>query len=261
MSNNSRTESRITSDRREDKCIRRRYKSLHESIDSFLMTARQLVTLFSTNIKLALQYVGRWCMNLNALLYATFNVFILCTEKFHHNWQVYTGVQNDRIAVTGADIFTHISIGGLLYLLHFSTQGMPKQSGFHWSPAYTHLFSRYYQHGLLPESWTHAVVCPNFEKENRVLPENYRPISFIAIPFTLFEDILVSIILDHLNKDNNTSRQHGVRKGMSCDTQLIEELHDWMEIMNQGKGQIDVISLDVSNSCDTVPHRPSYIIV
>ena len=34
VSNNFRTESRITSDRREDKCIRRRYQSLHESIDS-----------------------------------------------------------------------------------------------------------------------------------------------------------------------------------------------------------------------------------
>ena len=34
MSNNSRAESRITSDRREDKCIRRRYQSLHESIYS-----------------------------------------------------------------------------------------------------------------------------------------------------------------------------------------------------------------------------------
>ena len=58
------------------------------------MTARQLGTLFITNIKLALQYVGRWCMNLEALfgLYATFNVGpyalvfrrrLLCKEKFH----------------------------------------------------------------------------------------------------------------------------------------------------------------------------------
>ena len=64
------------------------------------------------------------------------------------------------------------------------------------------------------------------EKENRVLSENYRPITFIAIPCTLFEHILVSRILDHLNKDNNASRQHGVRKGMSCYTQLIEEMYD-----------------------------------
>ena len=35
-------------------------------------------------------------MNLKALLYATFNLCILCTEKFHHNWQVYIGVQNER---------------------------------------------------------------------------------------------------------------------------------------------------------------------
>ena len=57
------------------------------------MTARQLGTLFTTNIKLALQlYVGRWCMNLKALLYATFNLCMLFTERFHHNWQVYMQV-------------------------------------------------------------------------------------------------------------------------------------------------------------------------
>ena len=35
-------------------------------------------------------------MNLKVLLYATFNICMLCTEKFHHNWQVYIGVQNER---------------------------------------------------------------------------------------------------------------------------------------------------------------------
>ena len=42
---------------------------------------------------------------------------------------------------------------------------------------------------------------------------------------------------------------------MSCETQLIEALHDWTEIMNQGQGQIDVILLDFSKAFDTVPHQ------
>ena len=42
---------------------------------------------------------------------------------------------------------------------------------------------------------------------------------------------------------------------MSCETQMIEALHDWIGIMNQGQGQIDVILLDFSNAFDTVPHQ------
>ena len=42
---------------------------------------------------------------------------------------------------------------------------------------------------------------------------------------------------------------------MSCETQLIEALHDWTEIMNQGQGQIDVILLDFSQAFDTVQHQ------
>ena len=44
---------------------------------------------------------------------------------------------------------------------------------------------------------------------------------------------------------------------MFCETQLIEALHDWTEIMNQGQGQIDVgvILLDFSKAFETVPHQ------
>ena len=115
---------------------------------------------------------------------------------------------------------------------------------------YTHLFSQSYQDGLLPES----TVCPIFKKGNRSLPENYRPISLTAIPCKLFEHIIVSKIWDHLNKHNIiTNRQHGFRKGMSCETQLI--VHDGTKIMNQGQGQIHVILLDFSKAFDTVPHQ------
>ena len=131
-----------------------------------------------------------------------------------------------------------------------------KETAHQIAPMYTHLFSQSYQHGLLPDSWTRSTVCPVFKKGNRSLPENYRPISLTAIPCKLFEHIIVSKIWDHLNKHNIiTNRQHGFRKGMSCEKQLIEALHDWTNIMNQGQGQIDVILLDFSKAFDTVPHQ------
>ena len=42
---------------------------------------------------------------------------------------------------------------------------------------------------------------------------------------------------------------------MSCKTQLIEATYDWTNILNKGKGQIDVILLDISKAFDVVPHH------
>ena len=117
---------------------------------------------------------------------------------------------------------------------------------------FTHLFSQSYQHGLLPDSWTRSTVCPIFKKGNRSLPENYRPISLTAIPCKLFEHIIVSKIWDHLNKHNIiTNKQHGFRKGMSCErsTPRLDRDHE------PGTRPNDVILLDFSKAFDTVPHQ------
>ena len=81
--------------------------------------------------------------------------------------------------------------------------------------------------------------------------------SLTAIPCKIFEQILVSQIWSHLNKYGIiTSKQHGFRKGMSCETQLVEAIHDWTStILNKGQGQVDVILLDFSKAFDTVPHQ------
>ena len=51
------------------------------------------------------------------------------------------------------------------------------------------------------------------------------------------------------------SKQHGFRTGMSCETQLMETTNDCTNILNKGKGQIDVILLDLSKAVDVVPHH------
>ena len=65
-----------------------------------------------------------------------------------------------------------------------------------------------------------------------------------------------SLLANELNTyDIITSKQHGFRKGMSCETQLVEAIHDWTTILNKGQGQVDVILLDFSKAFDTVPHQ------
>ena len=131
-----------------------------------------------------------------------------------------------------------------------------KENACQLAPVYTHLFRQSYNSGSPPSSWTHAIVCPIYKKGKKSLPENYRPVSLTAIPCKLFEHIIVSQIWAHLNEHNIiTSNQHGFRAGMSCETQLIEVLEDWTNVMNKGSGQVDAIVLDFSKAFDMVPHR------
>ena len=81
-------------------------------------------------------------------------------------------------------------------------------------------------------------------------------IAIIAKSCKIMEHCIVSNIWSHLNTHSIiTSKQHGFRRGMSCETQLIEATYDWTNILNKGKGQIDVILLDFSKAFDVVPHH------
>ena len=124
------------------------------------------------------------------------------------------------------------------------------------APIYTQLFQQSYVTGELPKSWTHAIVAPIFKKGKKSLPVNYRPVSLTAIPCKVFEHILVSKIWLHLNNHNIiTTKQHGFRGGLSCETQLIGALDDWTRVMDWGGGQVDAIVLDFSKAFDVVPHN------
>ena len=80
--------------------------------------------------------------------------------------------------------------------------------------------------------------------------------SLISIPCKLFEHIIVSKTWEHLNKYNIISNlQHGFRSGLSCETQLIDALYDWTEVLNRGSGQVDCTVLDFSKAFDVVPHE------
>ena len=71
----------------------------------------------------------------------------------------------------------------------------------------------------LPRDWSLTNVTPIFKKGNRVLVENYRPVTLTCITCKLFEHIVCRHILDHV-KDHKilTNLQHGFRSGRSCET-------------------------------------------
>ena len=75
-------------------------------------------------------------------------------------------------------------------------------------------------------------------------------------PITIqFAVRVLSRMSKHLNRNNIIlPHQHGFRSGLSCETQLVEAVHDWAASMNKCY-QTDVILPDFSKAFDCVPHQ------
>ena len=78
---------------------------------------------------------------------------------------------------------------------------------------------------------------------------------FTAAALT-FDGRHIYIYIDYIDIHSIiTSKQHGLRRGMSCEAQLLEASYDWTNILSKGEGQIDVILLDLSKAFDFVPYH------
>ena len=123
------------------------------------------------------------------------------------------------------------------------------------APIITHIFQQSYNTGKLPNDWLQALVTPIHKKSLKSDPANYRPISLTCIICKVMEHIIVSNIWKHLHKhDVILHFQHGFQSGLSCESQLIETVHDWMTALDN-KTQIDAILLDFAKAFDKVPHK------
>jgi len=80
--------------------------------------------------------------------------------------------------------------------------------------------------GILPSDWKTALVTPLFKKGNRNDPCNYRPISLTSVCCKVFEHIIYSNIMSHLEEFSILSEcQHGFRGKRYTELQLIHTLH------------------------------------
>ena len=122
------------------------------------------------------------------------------------------------------------------------------------APIITQIFQQSYNTGKLPNDWLQALVTPIHKKSHKSDPANYRPISLTCILCKVMEHIILSNMWKHLHKHNIILHfQHGFQSGLSCESQLIETVHDWMTAMDN-KTQIDANLLDFAKAFDKVPH-------
>jgi hypothetical protein len=108
--------------------------------------------------------------------------------------------------------------------------------------------------GVVPTDWKTALVTPVFKKGQQYDPGNYRPISLTSVSCKLFEHILVSNIMTHLESNNILhSQQHGFRRGCSCESQLLEFAEQLSDHMERGIST-DVVVMDFAKAFDKVNH-------
>ena len=125
-------------------------------------------------------------------------------------------------------------------------------------PQLFNTFQQSYTTGKLPQAWTTALVTPIYKKGNKSNPVNYRPISLTCILCKVIEHIVLSHMWKHLSaNDVILNHQHVFQTGLSCQTQLVEAIHDWASSMNNNK-QTDILFLDFSKAFDTVPNKLNY---
>jgi hypothetical protein len=118
-----------------------------------------------------------------------------------------------------------------------------------------HIFNLSLSTGKFPSLWKQAAVIPIFEKGNRALLVNYRPISIL----NNFSKIFESIIHDHLSfhfKFKLHLNQHGFLKSKSTATNLVTYLNDVTSSVCS-QGQFDSVYFDLSQAFGKVPHALS----
>ncbi|XP_071892066.1 uncharacterized protein [Anas platyrhynchos] len=111
--------------------------------------------------------------------------------------------------------------------------------------------------GEVPVDWRLANMTPIYKKGRRADPGNYRPVSLTSVPGKLMEQILLRVIMQHLQgKQAIRPSQHGFMKGRSCLTNLLHRISFYDKVtrwVDEGKA-VDVVYLDFSKAFDTVSH-------
>jgi len=129
-----------------------------------------------------------------------------------------------------------------------------KEMAKEFTPMLTLIFQASIHQGAVPDDWEIALVTPVYKKGDRSNLANYHPISLTCVVYKVLEHIISSSIYTHLSTNTiSHDAQHGFRKRRSCETQLIDTIHDFATALNGGY-EVDAIFPDMSKAFDTVPH-------
>ena len=86
----------------------------------------------------------------------------------------------------------------------------------------TTIFQPSLETGTIPSDWKPANDAPIFKKGTKYKAPNYCPVSLTCICSKMMEHVITGQPHGTCGNQQNPGRQHGFRRGRSCETQLIE---------------------------------------
>ena len=123
------------------------------------------------------------------------------------------------------------------------------------SPVLCHLFRLILKTETYPTSWKHPFVQPVPKKGDRSNPSNYRPIALTSTIAKVFESLLNSHFLKHLESLSLLSdHQYGFRKARSAGDLFSYLTQVWSTCLWDHEESF-VFALDISKVFDRVWHK------
>ncbi|MEW8185640.1 MAG: reverse transcriptase family protein [Candidatus Thiodiazotropha endolucinida] len=119
----------------------------------------------------------------------------------------------------------------------------------------TYIFNASLSHCRFPNAWKKANVTPIHKKNEKTLPNNYRPISLLSIIGKAMERCVHKHIYNYVLDNNLISPfQSGFTCNDSTTNQLLYLYHSFCEAVDSGK-EVRVVFCDISKAFDRVWHR------
>ena len=108
----------------------------------------------------------------------------------------------------------------------------------------TMIFNKSFETGIVSDEWKKGQITALFKKGTKKQASNYRTVSLTSVVSKIFEKLIRSRIVDHMNSNNLFSdKQFGFIGGRSTSLQLLTGLDKWTKILDDG-GTIHAIYMD-----------------
>ena len=117
------------------------------------------------------------------------------------------------------------------------------------------IFNRSLFEGIFPDIWEWSNLVPLFEKGEKTMPSNYRPVVLLSYFGKVLERIIFKHMYNHMYSSNLIYKyQSGFRPGHSTTYQLIDIFHHICQSFDE-KQYSYMVFCDISKTFDKVWHR------
>ena len=108
--------------------------------------------------------------------------------------------------------------------------------------------------GIYPDKLKVAKVVPIFKKEDKLQLKNYRPISVLPVISKIFENVMLTQLVEYFTTNNLlSSQQYGFRSNRSTDLAALELMDRNIKNMNDNLWPVNIY-LDFSKAFDSLNH-------